>query len=104
MLNVNDNGEFGSRLQKMREQGNVTQKEMAEACALSKNYISALERGMNKCNVQTLVGYCNKLRITPNELLDYGDPDIIVDLKTKLSEMDKQTQQRILKMILAAFD
>ena len=52
---------LGKRLQYYREQGKVTQQEMVDACGLSKNYISSLERGTNKCNVAMIIGYSKKL-------------------------------------------
>ena len=99
-----DNMEMGKRLQFFREQSNVTQKEMAEACSLSKNYISALERGVNKCSVPTLIGYCKKLDVTPNELLGFWDPDIIIELRNVLSGLDKKRQLKVLKMVQALLD
>ena len=38
--------DLGQRLQMCREAKKVTQAEMAKACNLSKNYISAIERGV----------------------------------------------------------
>lgn len=49
-------------LQYYRKKAKVTQKTMAELTGLSKNYISAMERGINKCNGRTLLTYiktCN---------------------------------------------
>lgn len=46
---------FGLRLQSYRKQENVTQQEMAQAVGLTKNYISAIERGVHKCNAATFI-------------------------------------------------
>lgn len=59
------------KLKKLREENNITQKEMAEACRLSKNYLSAMERGLHKCSARTLITYARKM----NMLLD----DVISD-------------------------
>lgn len=95
---------LGQRLQYYRELGKVTQQEMADACGLSKNYISALERGVNKCNVQTIIGYCTKLNRTPNELLNIGQTEIISELASLLSSMDKKTQKKIYNAIKALME
>lgn len=98
--NVSDDV-LGQKLQHHRELAKVTQQEMAEACGLSKNHISALERGMNKCSVQTLLGYCEKLNKTPNEILDIKSFGIIPELQVLLSSMDEEQQKKILNMIKA---
>ena len=61
--------ELGRRLQECREAKKITQAEMAAACGLSKNYISALERGINKCSAQTLITYASKLDMSIDELV-----------------------------------
>lgn len=50
----------------------VTQKEIAEHTGLSKNHISAIERGMSKASVELLLGYCEVLEMNPNEILKLG--------------------------------
>ena len=93
---------LGERLKMFREQQKITQDEMAKACGLSKNYISALERGINKCSVQTLMGYCNKLNKTPNELLGVSSQgEIDPELSKLLSVMDAEQQKKVLNVIRA---
>lgn len=92
---------LGKRLQYYRETGKVTQQEMANACGLSKNYISALERGINKCNVAMIVGYSKKLGISTDELIGLDSNNIIPDLQKLLSSLDKEQQTKILNMIKA---
>ena len=99
MATLSNNERIGSRLQKCREDAHVTQKEMADACSLSKNYISALERGVNKCSVLTLLGYCEKLEMTPNEILGFGDSEINVELRTLLSKQSAEKQKDILTVV-----
>lgn len=91
--------ELGRRLQECRESRGVTQQEMADYCNLSKNYISALERGLNKCNVQTLLGYCNILEISPNDLVGYPEQDILPEIKNIIASYDTKKQIGILKLL-----
>ena len=50
-------------LQYYRKKAKITQKVMAEKTGLSKNYISAMERGINKCNGHTLLVYIKECNI-----------------------------------------
>lgn len=101
-----DNKKIGKQLQYYRESAKVTQQEMADECGLSKNYISALERGVNKCNVQTLIGYCRKLNVTPNELLgietlEKEKSDVMPELLQLLATLDREQQTKIFYMLEA---
>ena len=92
--------ELGKRLKKNRELRKITQQEMAEACGLSKNYISAMERGVNKCNAQTLITYAKKLNMSLDELVGIeASNDIIPELKRALSEMSEDKQRKLLQII-----
>lgn len=91
---------LGKQLQTFREAAKITQQEMAETCGLSKNYISALERGVNKINAQTLIAYADKLDVSIDELVGRSQTDqILPALKKILSQMDEAEQQKILHII-----
>ncbi len=91
---------LGTRLAACRIEANVTQAEIAKEAGLSKHYVSAIERGLHKCNAKTLIAYAK----TCNMSLDYivGLPDgtnIMIELKEKISSMDIQQQQRLLEFL-----
>ena len=91
---------FGIRLQKCREAKSITQKELADYCGLSKNYVSALERGVNKMNIFTLIKCCELLEVTPNVLLNYRKDDrILPELESMLVNMNGIEQQKVLDCI-----
>jgi len=46
---------------------------MMEYTGLTKNHISALERGVSKPSVETLLGYCKRLDTTPNDILGFNE-------------------------------
>ena len=92
--------ELGRRLQECREAKKITQAEMAAACGLSKNYISALERGINKCSAQTLITYASKLDMSIDELVGKTNKsDILPELRQTIEKCNYQQQTKILQMI-----
>ena len=68
-----DNIRIGRLLQTAREQHRVSQAALCDTTGLSKNHISAVERGVSKASVKMLLGYCEKLNVTPNDILGYGE-------------------------------
>lgn len=62
---------IGQLLKNARESRGVTQAEMCDYVGLSKNHISAIERGVSKASVEMLLGYCKKLGLTPDDILGF---------------------------------
>lgn len=60
---------LGHRLKTLREKKGITQEKMSIEAGCSKNYISAIERGVHKLTVPMLIEYCRVLQLTPNEIL-----------------------------------
>ena len=89
------NFKIGQMLQLARESKRVTQAEMADAIDMSKNHISAVERGQNKASIDMLLGYCRKLEMTPNEILGFYGAKILPELERMLTPMDEDTQQKL---------
>lgn len=56
-----------------RESHDVLQSELCEATGLTKNYISAVERGASKTSIRMLLGRCEKIGITPNDILKFSE-------------------------------
>lgn len=75
------NRQIGHMLRSAREAGGVTQKEMAYAIGISKNHISAIERGLYKASIYMLLGYCDKLGVSPDEILCYSGDSIFPELR-----------------------
>lgn len=92
------NTDLGQRLQMFREKNKITQQEMAEACGLTKNHISALERGCNKCSANALISYAQKLNVSIDELTGFptGKNSILPELQEMLASMDIAQQQSVL--------
>lgn len=60
---------IGSILQDARYSKKITQAQMAEIAHYTKNHISAIERGVVRASVSTLITYCHALDMTPDEIL-----------------------------------
>lgn len=94
-----DCAKIGKMLQKARESRKVLQSEMAATTELTKNHISAIERGVSMANVKTLLGYCKKLEMTPDEILEFTKNNIGQKLLDVLSSMSPAEQEKVLELI-----
>lgn len=61
--------EFSTILRELREEKRLTQKELAKACNLSPQCISALEKGINSPTALTLSAIANYFNVPIDELL-----------------------------------
>ena len=96
--------ELGQRLQQLREDAGITQGALSAKAGCSKNYLSAIERGVNKLTVPLLLEYCLALDKTPNEILGYEDGGrkanpVLLDIATSLDEEKAQLAIKILKTL-----
>lgn len=94
-----ENVKIGRLLQNARESHGVLQSELCEATGLTKNHISAVERGVSKASIRMLLGYCEKIGITPNDILGYSELNLIPELQEMLKHMGAEQQKRIVDMI-----
>ncbi len=92
---------IGKCLQQKRKEKKVTQDVICAACNRSKTYISNVERGKASASVELLMGYCEVLGVTPNELLDISPEShmILPELVKALSELPVEKQKQILRIL-----
>jgi putative transcriptional regulator len=57
------------RLEKVRSDKNITQKELSIMSGLSKSYISELESGKYSSTIKVICKLCKALGCTPNDLV-----------------------------------
>lgn len=93
------NLQIGTMLRKARESKGLLQSDMCETTGLTKNHISAIERGISKASVEMLLGYCKKLNMTPNDILEYSECPIDTNLSSLLSDLNKLQQEQIAVII-----
>ena len=60
---------IGKRIKKRREQENLTQEKLAEACDVSEQYISNIERSVSIPSVEVVMRIADALNTTPDEFL-----------------------------------
>ena len=61
----------------------ISQKSLAYACGLSRNYVGVIEKGENRISLEVLLKLCVGLQIHPNEVLKNFSKE---DLETLLFE------------------
>ncbi len=83
---------IGKIIQNFRIEKGITQEQLAEKVELSPNYLSKVERGLCKLNVETF------LKIA--EVLDFSLEDFGISSKENLP--DDMTKKELLKLILTS--
>lgn len=94
---------IGKRIKKSRKSTNLTQEKVSEILKVSPEYISRIETGATKLNLEMLVKMSNVLNISPAYLLtgtnkksdDYLTPEINELLKNCSPEKIKAISQMI---------
>ncbi len=97
--NDETNLQIGTMLRKARESKGFLQSDMCETTGLTKNHISAIERGVSKASIEMLLGYCKKLDMTPNDILEFGEYPVNTNLQNLLIDLDKSQQEQIAVII-----
>lgn len=102
---TSEDEKLGQRMQQCRIDARITQSEMAKAIDLSEHYVSAIERGVHKCNARTLIAYAKKCNVSLDYLVGLpNNSNIIIELKETLSGMDQNQQTRLLEFLKAYKD
>lgn len=65
-----DKRDLGQRVKSLREQNNLTQKELAKSAGITRNYISSIETGRYSPSLETLQKIANALEVTVLNILD----------------------------------
>ncbi len=88
-----NNKKIGELLKRARKKKNKTQADMVKVTGLSKNHISSVERGLWQASINMLIGYCEELDMSPNEILLYdNNPYIIESLQGYLYQLSTEEQ------------
>ena len=64
--------EIGKRIRDIRIQSGITQEKVAELSGVSSNFISQIERGRNKCSLETIYSLSKALNINLYELFKFS--------------------------------
>ena len=60
---------MGARIAARRKHLGLSQRQLAERLNVSNNHISNIERGRENPGLDTFIGICNELKVTPDYLL-----------------------------------
>ena len=82
-----------------REMGNITQKQMADFCQLSKNHLSAIERGLHVCNMDCLLMYSYVLKKPISSFFQNEEETMISELSQLVTSMNEKEQIKLLKIL-----
>lgn len=89
-----------SRLRKRRSELKLSQAALAERVGVSVELVSRIERGRCLPSIGTLVGLCDALSVSPNELLGYEarperDADRLAAMLRAMSPGQRREVERI---------
>ena len=98
-MNV-DYGAIGQRIKQVRRSRDMTQERLAEALSVSVGYISQIERGVTKINLDTLVAVAAHLNCELSELVTVVSVLQGRYLEGELAQLVDQMDGRQRKMLL----
>lgn len=94
---------IGQKIQALRKKRGLTQEQLAEALDLSKNHLSAIERGVYGVKIDLLVNIMNYLNCSADELfcdvIDKGTVIRASKLSEKIDKLPIDEQIRILDVV-----
>ena len=101
---------IGNKLYEIRKRTGLTRAEVAERANLSDRTYADIERGSSNMRAETLIGICNALHITPNEIfvdtekqLDLQQEEIINRL-SECSEKERETALELIEVYLRSLN
>ena len=91
---------IGQRIQKKRKSQNITQENLAEAISVTVGYISQIERGITKINLETLSQIAEYLNCEITDFLSNTVIDSDNYLSNELSELVKKLNSSNRKVLI----
>ena len=94
---------IGKRIKEQRKKNKLTQEQLSEKLCISKNHLSAIERGVYRVQIETLVMIINCLGCTADDLFcDVIDKGYMIKsnrLSEKIEKLSPEEQNRILAVV-----
>lgn len=94
---------IGKRIKEQRKKNKMTQEQLSEKVGLSKNHLSAIERGVYRVQIETLVAIINCLGCTADDLfcdvIDQGYKIRSSRLCEKIEKLPPEEQNKIFAVI-----
>lgn len=97
--------EMGTRIKLRRKELKIRQTELAEKLEISNNHISSIENGRQKPSLDTFIGICRSLNVTPDYLLlgtmhAYNIPQDIVDTLRLSNQSDIDLARDFIELLV----
>ena len=92
---------LGTRIRLKRKEMGITQAEMAERCGVSVPFIGHIERGSRAPSMESFLGICRVLHVTPDFLLqDYIEFEVMENARnSKITNTDLLTLDKISRVL-----
>ena len=97
--------EMGTRIKVRRKELKIKQAELAEALEISNNHMSSIENGRQKPSLDTFIGICRCLNVTPDYLLlgtmhAYNIPQDISDKLRLCNQSDIELAKDFIELLV----
>ena len=97
--------EMGNRIKVRRQELKIKQTELAEILEISNTHMSSIENGRQKPSLDTFIGICNALKVTPDYLLlgtmhGYNIPQDIFDKLRLCSQADIELARDFIELLV----
>ena len=102
---VYDHKIVGARIRQRRKELNLTQSELAEKVDRVPKYCADIERGSCGMSIDTLIAFCQALRMSPSTLLlgqavpSFDDSDVTSQIVMGLAECTSEQRESVLQTI-----
>ncbi|MBQ8200586.1 MAG: helix-turn-helix transcriptional regulator [Clostridia bacterium] len=93
-----DYKDLGNRIRALRRQMSLTQEELAEQVGISASFLGHIERGSRVASLETLVGLCNVLKVTPEYLLAASLHLYDAHMPSGMSQVDRNRLSEFLRL------
>ena len=98
---------LGLRIRQARQEHNMTQAELGEACSLSTSYIGHIERGSRTISVETLFKIAKVLNVSMDYLTSdstTNSTSMFTAIETELKHQDRKKVSSLMKVIKVLSD
>lgn len=97
--------EMGNRIKVRRKELKIKQADLAESLEISNNHMSSIENGRQKPSLDTFIGICLHLNVTPDYLLlgamhAYNIPQDISDKLRLCSQDDIELARDFIELLV----
>lgn len=99
------NIEVGARIREARERSGLSRESLAEAAAISPQFLAELEIGAKGASAKTIYNLCKGLAVTPNFLLlgqnnENIDIEFVTEALISLSDEERIIARKIMSLLV----